>query len=152
GTKVEKGGIIFPRVEFGKEEESTTNAKETAKAKPESKAKDEVKAKPEITIDDFAKLDLRVAKVIGCEKVKGADKLLKLELEVGEEKRQVVSGIAEYYKPEDLIGKSVVIVYNLKPVKLRGVESKGMILAASNDEELTIVSPLTEIASGSTVN
>lgn len=152
GTKVEKGGIIFPRVEFGKEEESTTNAKETAKAKPESKPRDEVQAKPEITIDDFAKLDLRVAKVIGCEKVKGADKLLKLELEVGEEKRQVVSGIAEYYKPEDLIGKSVVIVYNLKPVKLRGVESKGMILAASNDEELTIVSPLTEIASGSTVN
>lgn len=151
GTKVEKGDIIFPRVEFGKEEKPAANAKETAKAKPEPKAKEEVEAKPEITIDDFAKLDLRVAKVIGCEKVKGADKLLKLELEVGEEKRQVVSGIAQYYKPEDLIGKNVVIVYNLKPVKLRGIESKGMILAASNGDELTIVSPLTDIPSGTIV-
>jgi len=151
GTKVEKGEIIFPRVEFAKEEKE---AKEIQKeeAKAETKAKNEVPAKPEITIEDFAKLDLRVAKVIGCEKVKGADKLLKLELEVGEEKRQVVSGIAEYYKPEDLIGRSVVIVYNLKPAKLRGVESKGMILAASNDDQVVIVSPLGDIPSGSIVS
>ena len=149
GTKVEKGGIIFPRVEFEKQE---AEPEEKHTVKSEAKTKTDEQAKPEITIEDFAKLDLRVAKVIGCEKVKGADKLLKLEMEVGEEKRQVVSGIAEYYKPEELIGKSVVIVYNLKPIKLRGIESKGMILAASNDDELTIVSPLTEIASGSVVN
>ncbi|SHI50728.1 methionine--tRNA ligase [Lutispora thermophila] len=147
GTKVEKGGIIFPRVEFGREEETSSDAKEKA----EAKAKEEVEAKPEITIDDFAKIDLRVAKVIGCEKVKGADKLLKLELEVGEEKRQVVSGIAQYYKPEDLIGKNVVIVYNLKPAKLRGIESKGMILAASNEDQVVIVSPWADIPSGSIV-
>jgi len=151
GTKVEKGGVIFPRVEFGKEEEPAADAKATAEAKPAPKAKEEVQDKPEITIEDFAKLDLRVAKVIGCEKVKGADKLLKLELEVGEEKRQVVSGIAEYYTPEDLIGKSVVIVYNLKPVKLRGVESRGMILAASNADQVVIVSPTADIPSGSVV-
>jgi len=147
GTKVEKGGIIFPRVEFGREEETSSDAKEKA----EAIAKEEVEAKPEITIDDFAKIDLRVAKVIGCEKVKGADKLLKLELEVGEEKRQVVSGIAQYYKPEDLIGKNVVIVYNLKPAKLRGIESKGMILAASNEDQVVIVSPWADIPSGSIV-
>jgi len=151
GTKVEKGGVIFPRVEFGKEEVTVAEAKETAEAKPAPKAKEEVQDKPEITIEDFAKLDLRVAKVIGCEKVKGADKLLKLELEVGEVKRQVVSGIAQYYTPEDLIGKSVVIVYNLKPVKLRGVESRGMILAASNEDQVVIVSPTADIPSGSVV-
>ncbi|MFA7572988.1 MAG: methionine--tRNA ligase, partial [Lutispora sp.] len=151
GTKVEKGGIIFPRVEFGKEE-IAPKAKPKVEAKPATESKPVAALKPEITIEDFAKLDLRVAKVLNCEKVKGADKLLKLELQVGAETRQVVSGIAEYYKPEDLIGKNVVLVANLKPVKLRGIESKGMILAASNDEELTIVSPLTEISSGSEVN
>lgn len=151
GTKVEKGEIIFPRVEFTKEE-TAPKEKQNEEIKAETKAKTDVPAKPEITIEDFAKLDLRVAKIINCEKVKGADKLLKLELEVGEEKRQVVSGIAEYYKPEDLIGKSVVVVYNLKPVKLRGVESKGMILAASNDDQVVIVSPLGDIPSGSIVS
>lgn len=151
GTKVEKGGVIFPRVEFEKEE-AAPKPKSSSEAKAAAEAKPAEQLKPEITIEDFAKLDLRVAKVLGCEKVKGADKLLKLELQVGEEIRQVVSGIAEYYKPEDLIGKSVVVVANLKPVKLRGIESKGMILAASNDQELTVVSPLREIASGSTVS
>lgn len=151
GTKVEKGGVIFPRVEFEKEE-AAPKAKPASEAKAAAEAKPAEQLKPEITIEDFAKLDLRVAKVLGCEKVKGADKLLKLELQVGDETRQVVSGIAEYYKPEDLIGKSMVVVANLKPVKLRGIESKGMILAASNDQELTVVSPLSEIASGSTVS
>lgn len=151
GTKVEKGGVIFPRVEFEKEE-AAPKAKSASEAKAAAEAKPAEQLKPEITIEDFAKLDLRVAKVLGCEKVKGADKLLKLELQVGDETRQVVSGIAEYYKPEDLIGKSMVVVANLKPVKLRGIESKGMILAASNDQELTVVSPLSEIASGSTVS
>lgn len=157
GTVVKKGNIIFPRVEFVKEEEASQpkvepKAKKEAPAKKAADAAEAPKENSYITIDDFAKLDLRVAKVLECEKVKGSDKLLKLQLEVGSEKRQVVSGIAKYYKPEDLIGKYVVLVANLKPVKLRGVESNGMILAASNDEELTIVSPLVDIKTGSRVS
>lgn len=104
-----------------------------------------------ITIEDFAKLDLRVAKVLEAEKIEGSDKLLKLRLEVGSETRQVVSGIAKYYSPESLIGKSVILVANLKPAKLRGVESQGMILAASNDTGLVIATLDGEISSGSRV-
>lgn len=97
------------------------------------------KAAPElISIDDFAKIDLRVAKVLEAEKVEGTDKLLKLKLELGSEIRQVVSGIAKYYTPEALTGKYVLLVANLKPVKLRGIESQGMILAAADDSRLAL--------------
>jgi len=104
-----------------------------------------------ISIEDFAKLDLRVAKVLEAEKVEGADKLLKLKLELGSEVRQVVSGIAKYYSPEELVGKFVVLVANLKPVKIRGIESQGMILAASNDKELALVTLDRMIESGEKV-
>ena len=98
------------------------------------------------------KIDLRVATVVEAEKVKGADKLLRLVVDVGFEKRQIVAGIAKHYKPEELIGKSVVVVYNLQPTKLMGQESKGMVLAASDDDgKLFVVSPSGEIASGSVV-
>ncbi|MBY6798251.1 methionine--tRNA ligase subunit beta, partial [Clostridium botulinum] len=108
--------------------------------------------KEEITIDDFDKVDLRVVKVLACEPIKGAKKLLKLKVDLGGEERQVVSGIAKYYKPEELIGKNVVLVANLKPVKLRGELSQGMILCAApdDDSELKIVDP-GEILSGSIV-
>jgi len=86
-----------------------------------------------------------------CEKVEGSDKLLKLQLEVGSEKRQVVSGISKYYAPEDLVGRSVVLVANLKPVKIRGIESNGMILAADAGDSVVVVTPLSEIPSGSKV-
>jgi methionyl-tRNA synthetase len=86
---------------------------------------------PSITIDDFVKIDLRVATVVEAEKVKGADKLLRLVVDVGFEKRQIVAGIAKAYEPEKLIGRKVVIVANLQPRKLRGLESNGMIVAAS---------------------
>jgi methionyl-tRNA synthetase len=105
-----------------------------------------------ITIDDFAKIKLKVAKVLECERVEKSDKLLKLQLEVGEEKRQVVSGIAKNYSPEELIGKYVILVANLKPVKLRGIESNGMILAAYDDSALTLVTPMAEIKSGADVS
>ncbi|NLN47929.1 MAG: methionine--tRNA ligase [Clostridiales bacterium] len=141
GIRVKKGGIIFPRVEFGKE------------AKVEKKEEEKVESKPEITIEDFDKIEFRVAKVLECEKVEGAKKLLKFKLEVGDEIRQVVSGIAENYKPEDLIGKNMVLVANLKPVKLRGIESQGMILAASeNDDNVVVITTLQDIKSGSVVN
>ena len=90
----------------------------------------------EISIEDFLKLDLRTAKVLEVERVEGTDKLLKIKLKVGEEERTIVSGIAEYYKPEDLVGKTIIIVYNLKPRKIRGVESQGMLLAVKDGEVL----------------
>lgn len=153
GTVVKKGGIIFPRIEIAKEEPAK-EVKTEQVAKKNEKKEELLQAEQEekyITIEDFAKIDLRVAKVLECEKVEGSDKLLKLQLELGSEKRQVVSGIAKYYKPEDLVGKSVVLVANLKPVKLRGVESNGMILAAADDESVVVVTPLSEIPSGTQV-
>ena len=106
--------------------------------------------KPEIAYEDFEKLDLRLAKVKACEEVKRSKKLLKLTLTVGNEERTVVSGIKNWYKPEDLVGKTVVLVANLKPVTLCGVESRGMILCASDeeDQELAFVTPEKALQSG----
>ena len=130
---VHRGEIIFPRIDVDKEIEEL-NKIIGSNAEPEEKADDGFEPAPiadEITIDDFAKVDLRVALVKDCEKVKKSKKLLCLQLDDGFGGRQVVSGIAAWYKPEDLIGKKVVIVANLKPVKLCGVESNGMICAAA---------------------
>lgn len=108
--------------------------------------------KPAITIDDFKKIDLRVGRVIEAEKVEKSAKLIKLQIEIGNEKRQVIAGIAQHYKAEDLVGKLVVIVANLQPAKLMGYDSEGMILAASNDSGvLTIVGVQSEISTGSIV-
>ena len=147
GVSVAKGEIIFPRIDVEKklEELDALNAPETPKK--------EVKPlKEEITIDDFAKLDLRVVKVLECEPIKGAKKLLKLKVDLGNEIRQVVSGIAEHYEPKNLIGKKVVLVANLKPVKLRGELSQGMILAASDEDALSIVSLDKEMEEGTVVS
>ena len=96
----------------------------------------------EISIDDFAKINLKVGKVLECRHVDGADKLLVSQIKIGDEVRQIVSGIAKHYSPEDMIGKKVVVVTNLKPVKLRGVLSQGMILAASDENgKLSLVTP-----------
>lgn len=98
--------------------------------------------KAEIAIDDFSKIDLRVALVTACEKVEKTDKLLKLTVKLGEETRTVVSGIAKFYTPEEMVGKRVVMIANLKPAKLRGIESRGMILCAEDAEgNLSLVSP-----------
>jgi len=144
GFKVEKGETLFPRIDVAKELAELEAAEAAAKAAAEKAAKKEEKKaekkeQPEgvatlISIDDFAKVELRVAQVKVCEPVPKADKLLRLELDDGEGTRQVVSGIHTWYEPEDLIGKKVVIVANLKPAKLRGVESQGMILAADAGE------------------
>jgi methionyl-tRNA synthetase len=108
--------------------------------------------KPTITIDDFKKIDLRIGRVIEAEKVPKSEKLIKLQVEIGNERRQVVAGIAQHYKPEDLIGKLIVVVANLQPAKLMGQESQGMILAASNESgTLTLVGVQSEISTGSTV-
>ena len=139
GTKVVQGEPIFPRLEL-KEEVEFIKEKMQGSA-PAAPVEDE-KPEPqdEITIDDFMKVELRVAEVIHAEPVKKADKLLKLQLNLGYEKRQVVSGIAKYYKPEDLVGKKVICVTNLKPVKLRGELSEGMILAGEKDGVMSLAS------------
>lgn len=157
GSQVRKGDVIFPRIDIQKEMEELE--KITAKADKEKdvsksdKGNDTGNDKKDgyITIEDFAKIDLRVAKVLEAEKVEGADKLLKLKLELGDEIRQVVSGIAKNYAPESIVGKYVVLVANLKPVKLRGIESQGMILAASDDKDLVLATIDREINSGTKV-
>ncbi|MCU9615301.1 methionine--tRNA ligase [Caldibacillus lycopersici] len=142
GSKVEKGSPIFPRLDmeqevaFIKEKMQGTvaaPAPDSAEEKAES-----VEVLPEISIDDFMKVDLRVAQVVQAEPVKKADKLLKLQLDLGYEKRQVVSGIAQFYKPEELVGQRVICITNLKPVKLRGELSQGMILAGEKDGVLSL--------------
>lgn len=92
-----------------------------------------------ITYDDFAKLDLRVAKILAAEKIAGSEKLLKLRIDLGEEQRQLVSGIAKTYMPEDLIGKEIIVVANLEPRQIMGLESQGMLLAADHDSPVLLV-------------
>ncbi len=161
GTTVAKGDPIFPRLD-AKEEVAyiveamggvLKSADEAASAATASKpaASEPVESKDEITIDDFAKVELRVAQVIAAEPVKKADKLLKLQLDLGFEQRQVVSGIAKFYTPEELVGRKVICVTNLKPVKLRGEESRGMILAASEGDQLTLATVPDHMPNGALV-
>ena len=109
-------------------------------------------SKPEITIEDFLKLDLRVAEIFAAEHLEKSRKLLKLQVKIGNENRQILAGIKEFYSPEELVGRKIVIVYNLKPAKLAGELSEGMLLAASNGDKslLYLVDP-GDISSGSTV-
>lgn len=133
-TKVKRGENLFPRLDIEKELQEMellfVDKKEESTSTPH---------KDEITIEDFGKIELRVAKVLECEQHPKADKLLVFKLKVGSEERQIVSGIAKFYKPEDLIGKKLVVVLNLKPVKLRGVVSEGMILSAATEDDTSLV-------------
>jgi methionyl-tRNA synthetase len=157
GSRVSRDEVLFPRYDVEKELEyidaSTAEARKQAE---ENKKKQDALAagtasvpaaaeaakpedvKEEISIDDFGKVELRVAQVTSCAKHPNADKLLILQLDLGYEQRQVVSGIARYYTPEEMVGKKVILVANLKPVKLRGEMSQGMILAASAGDQLTL--------------
>jgi len=107
-----------------------------------------------IKFDEFAKIDLRIAKIIEAERVEGTDKLIKLIVSLGSEERQIVAGIAPHYSPEDLVGKKIVVVTNLEPKKLRGVESQGMLLAAvkGDDEEIALLVPDKDIEEGTKVS
>lgn len=132
----------------------TTGKKETLFPRIEEKTmnKEEITNSPELLdIRDFAKLDLRVAQITEAEKVEGADRLLKLQVDLGTEKRQIVAGIAPHYPPQELVGKKVVVVANLKPAVIRGVESRGMLLAASDTNTLAILTPARDVAVGSKV-
>ena len=116
-----------------------------------SKQKDNQTAANVITIDEVGKVQLKTAVVLSAEKVKDADKLLLLKIQLGDEERQIVSGIAEYYKPEELVGKTIVVIANLKPAILRGIESNGMLLAAKKGKTLRLVTTDGDIASGASV-
>lgn len=161
GTKVQKGEPLFPRIEVTEAGETVIAAtKKTAakaikaeapKAEAQKEAKPAAAAADEITIDDFAKIDLRVATVVAAERVPKTDKLIKLQVKIGDEERTIVSGIAQHYEPENLIGKNVIVIANLKPAKLRGIESRGMVLAASDGEGNLVLADAPGIASGSKV-
>ncbi|MGE5581510.1 MAG: methionine--tRNA ligase [Bacillota bacterium] len=153
GTQTKKGNPIFPRIE---EDKKPTDIAAAVAPKVESnplpKQPQPETAPEQVTIEDFARIDLRVAKVLEAERVAGADKLLKLKIKVLGEERQIVAGIAQHYTPEEMVGKEIVVVANLKPAKLRGLLSEGMLLAASNDQgQLTLVRPESSIGEGSKV-
>lgn len=166
GSKVSKGDIIFPRLDIEKELEKLVKSNDELIEKRrkekggavEVEEKKIAEEKPEekeelITIDEFDKIKLRTAEIVKCEDHPKADKLLVLTLDLGDETRQVVSGIKEFYTPEDLIGKKVVAVVNLKPVKLRGIESKGMILAAEDSQgKLSLLTSLEDLKRGANIS
>lgn len=159
GTKVQKGEPLYPRIEVTEDGATIIGGKRfehkpevvpapKAEAKPAAKVEE---IKPEISIDDFGKLDLRVAEIIAAERVPKTDKLMKLQVKIGEEERTIVSGIAQYYEAEQLIGRNVIVIANLKPAKLRGIESRGMLLAASDGNGNLVLADAPGIASGSRV-
>lgn len=172
GTKVaENPQHLFARIDADKVKKELLAKgliKEETEQQPEPKQEEKAQEKKaekkvenvvdinEITIDDFAKIALRVGKIVTAEKVEKADKLLKFSVQIGEETRTIVSGIAKFYTPEEMVGKNVVVVYNLKTAKLRGIESQGMLLCAcekdeNGEERIVLVTPEKPVKSGSTV-
>jgi methionyl-tRNA synthetase len=129
GQKIKKPKPLFPRIalkDFLKEEE-----KKSSPARKEEKME-------QVTFDEFKRMDFRVGEVLKAERVEGTDKLLKLEVDIGTEKRTIVAGVADVYSPEELVGKKFVIIVNLKPAVIRGIESQGMLLAAEVEGKATI--------------
>ena len=155
GTKISKIEALFPRIDVNKELSELEEIKarqEVDKAPKPTEPETKCEEKAEITIDDFDTVALRVGKVLACEKLKGSDKLLKLSVLVGERERTIVSGIAKWYTPEEMVGKSVVVVANLKPAKLRGTVSEGMILCAEDEKgNFALVSPERAVEAGAEV-
>lgn len=170
GQVTKRGKPLFPRIEkedkdsaedeaMGGEKEQVGEVRSVAgdsgvqatetKTGPSTAAKEETGV---ITIDQFRQVQLRVAEVLTAEKVQGADKLLKLTVNVGDEERQIVAGIAQYYDPQELVGKQIVIAYNLKPAVIRGLESKGMLLASKDAETLAVLTVDRKVKNGSPVS
>lgn len=157
GVKVEQKDAIFNRIDIPKTlkemEEIAAKTKKVAAAKKEERKEniEGVMDISQIAIDDFAKVDLRVGQILTAEKVEGADKLLKFSVKVGEEERTIVSGIAKHYTPDELVGKEVIVVANLKPAKLRGIMSEGMLLCAVDGDKVVLITPMVNVNSGSKV-
>lgn len=155
GARVEKGEALFPRLDVNKEIEFLDgSAKPEVKEEKKAEKVEKMEEKSEfISIEVFDKAVIKVGKVLNSEKVEGSEKLLKNTVEIGNETRTIVSGIAKFYEPKDIIGKNVCVVTNLKPIKLKGILSEGMILCAVSEDnsKLTLVSPSSEIESGSRI-
>ncbi|HAK94889.1 MAG TPA: methionine--tRNA ligase [Planctomycetes bacterium] len=149
GAKVVEIGSLFPRIAA---QERAAAAAEAPAAAPAKKAAPPAAEKPLLPFDRFAQIELRTAKVLAAEKVEGADKLLALRIDVGGVERRIVAGIAQHYAPEELAGKDIVIVANLAPAKIRGVESHGMLLAAKDGKALGLIVPDRPAASGSAIS
>ena len=154
---IDKGEPIFPRldveaeVQFIKDSMGQTTAQDEESKEDNHSKQENDEALNVITIDDFNKVEQRVATIIQAEPVKKADKLLKLQVDLGTEQRQVVSGIAQYYTPDEIIGKKIIVVTNLKPVKLRGEASNGMILCANEDDRITIIEVPYNVQNGAVI-
>lgn len=153
GTRIRRGEPIFPRLEVeARNRKEASREDKVNKTRTESGGEKKV-AEDLITIDQFAQVNLRVAKVIDARKVEGAEKLLQLEVDLGTEKRQIVAGIARHYSPEELVGKEIVVVANLQPARLRGIVSQGMLLAAvsQDGDKVVVLTPDKEIEPGAKV-
>jgi len=150
GVRVQKGKPLFPRLDVEEEVKAIQEMmQKTAKASSISAQEEE---KAQISFDEFSKMDLRVAEVLEAEKVKNTDKLIKMQLDIGTKQIQVISGIAEYYEPKELVGKKVICVTNLKPTKLRGELSEGMVLSGEDDEgRLVLATVEAKLPNGSVV-
>ncbi|MDE0837758.1 MAG: methionine--tRNA ligase [Kiritimatiellae bacterium] len=152
GQAVEKPESLFPRIQVEKATASKQSTKATSKqAKPAQAAEAAPEGVATIAYTDFTKVELKTARIVEAEKVEGADRLLYLRVDVAGESRQIVAGIAEHYKPEELPGKTVVMVANLAPAKIRGLKSEGMLLAASEGDQLRLVSIDGDLPSGASV-
>ena len=153
GHEINKGELLFEKIE---DETIEKQIQKLIKAQTTETVRDKIETMPEkeqIVYDDFAKLDMRVATIVAAEKVKKADRLLKIDLDLGYKKATVVSGIAEHYSPEEIIGQQVTYLVNLAPRKLRGIESAGMILMAEDsDGKLAFVCPPSKLNNGSSIS
>lgn len=148
GETVKKGNALFPRLDIEKELEALAALRQ--ETEEEVAQEPPTTFKEEILIDDFAKIDLKVGEILECKKHPKADKLLVFQVKIGTDTRQIVSGVAKHYQPDEMVGKKVIVVANLKPIVLRGEESKGMLLFAESGERLTYITA--EAESGSQVN
>jgi methionyl-tRNA synthetase len=159
GTKIQKAGLLFPRIEMttlqgdkpvsdgsATPQPATPLPSTTTTPTPPAPA-----APPQITIDEFSKIQLKTATVLCAERVPKSEKLVKLQVDLGHERRQIVAGIGKKYDPSDLVGKTIVIVANLKPAKLMGIESQGMVLAAGDTDVQGLVTVLEPVAPGTKV-
>ncbi|MCL2120944.1 MAG: methionine--tRNA ligase [Clostridiales bacterium] len=147
GQNVRKGAVLFPRIDWERDEEENAKAA-SAKAGP---AEAGVAKPAEIEYDAFMKTDLRVAEVLSCKPVPKADKLLQMEVDIGGERRTLVAGVALHYQPEELVGQKIVVVANLKPAKLRGITSQGMLLAADSGDRVIVLTLPPDTPSGAKV-
>ncbi len=148
GTVIQPGAQLFPRIDQKKTEKKMEKAGETQKPAPAPTA---APAAEPIGIEDFMKVDLRIGKIVEAVRVEKSEKLVKLKVDIGTETRQVVAGIGKSYTPEELMGKTIVIVANLKPAKLMGIESQGMLLAGSSGDQLAVVTFDRELKAGARV-